>query len=54
MFKLTAVSYMPDNSPIVASVESDQYPFFGTQFHPEKVTRIFKEDLAVNHSWISI
>ena len=55
MFKLTGISYMPDDGrPIVASVESEQYPFFGTQFHPEKPTQIFKEDQAVNHSWISI
>ena len=54
IFKLTAISHMPDGSPIVASIESDQYPFIGTQFHPEKPTRIFKEDQAVNHSWISI
>lgn len=54
MFKLTAISHMPDGRPIVASVESDRYPFIGTQFHPEKPTRIFKEDQAVNHSWVSI
>lgn len=55
-FKLTGISHMPlpDGRPIVASIESDQYPFFGTQFHPEKPTRIFKEDQAVNHSWVSI
>ena len=30
MFKLTAISYMPDGKPIVASIESDKYPFYGT------------------------
>jgi len=30
MFKLTAISYMPDGRPFVASIESDKYPFFGT------------------------
>jgi len=56
MFTLTGISYMPqpDGRPIVASIESEHYPFFGTQFHPEKPTRIFKEDQAVNHSWVSI
>ena len=54
IYKLTGISYMPDGRPIVASVESEKYPFFGTQFHPEKPTQIFKEDQAVNHSWISI
>lgn len=46
MFTLTGISYMPepDGRPIVASIESEKYPFFGTQFHPEKPTRIFKED----------
>lgn len=50
----TAISYMPDGRPFVAAVESDNYPFFGTQFHPEKTTRVFKEDLEVDHSWLSI
>lgn len=55
MFKLTAVSHMPDSGlPIVASIESDRYPFYGTQFHPEKPTRIFKEDQIIDHSWVSI
>jgi len=44
MFYLTAISHMPDGRPIVASIESEKYPFFGTQFHPEKPIAIFKED----------
>jgi len=35
MFEVTAISYMPDGRPFVASVEGKKYPFFGTQFHPE-------------------
>eukprot|EP00347_Sterkiella_histriomuscorum_P022553 403338055 len=54
IFKHTAISYMPDGRPFVASIESDQYPFFGSQFHPEKVSRVFKEELNVDHSWLSI
>jgi len=39
MYYVTAISYLPsDGRPFVASVESKDYPFFGTQFHPEKTT----------------
>lgn len=54
LFKLTSISYMPDGRPFVATIESEQYPFFGTQFHPEKATRVFREDLYIDHSWTSI
>jgi hypothetical protein len=30
MFYLTATSKMPNGTEIVASIESDKYPFFGT------------------------
>ena len=49
-FKPTSLSYMPepDGRPFVASMETTgsmaKYPIYGTQFHPEKATRIFKED----------
>lgn len=54
LFYHTSISYMPDGRPFVASIESKDYPFFGTQFHPEKATRVFREDLYIDHSWISI
>lgn len=55
MFKVTSISYMPtDGRPFVASIESDKYPFFGTQFHPEKVTTIYSEGNGINHSLESI
>mmetsp|Transcript_9282 Transcript_9282/g.7083 ORF Transcript_9282/g.7083 Transcript_9282/m.7083 type:complete len:187 (+) Transcript_9282:465-1025(+) len=56
MFHVTAISYMPepDGRPIVASVESEKYPFFGTQFHPEKSTQVFLEDSGIDHSWLGI
>ena len=47
-FKPTSLSYMPDGRPFVASMETTgaaaHYPFYLTQFHPEKATRIFNED----------
>jgi len=36
MFDVTSISYLPTGEPFVASIESTKYPFFGTQFHPEK------------------
>jgi gamma-glutamyl hydrolase len=54
MFKVTSVSYVPETGePFVATMESDQYPFFGTQFHPEKTTTMFNDDSEVNHSVLS-
>lgn len=54
MFFHTAISYMPDGRPFVASIESAKYPFYGTQFHPEKPARVFREDLFIDHSWMAI
>lgn len=53
MFNLTAIARMPapDGRPIVQSIESSKYPFYGTQFHPEKSASIFNPTQAVNHSW---
>lgn len=50
----TALSTMPDGRKIVASAESKEFPFVGTQYHPEKVTSIYKPGLGLNHSWASI
>ena len=56
MFKLTATHTMPDpdNRVFTASMESDKYPFIGTQFHPEKPAHLFYEGKGINHSWESI
>jgi imidazoleglycerol phosphate synthase glutamine amidotransferase subunit HisH len=54
IFNVTAISYMPDGRPFVASIESERYPFFGTQFHPEKSSRVFDIEANVNHSWMDI
>ena len=35
-------------------MESASYPFFGTQFHPEKVLDQFNDDVGLNHSWESV
>ena len=44
-FKPTSISYMPDGRKFVASMETTglnaYYPFYGTQFHPEKAASIF-------------
>jgi len=53
-FNLTAISYMPDGRPFVASIESEKYPFFMTQFHPEKSARVFAPETNANHSWMAI
>ena len=56
MFEVTAISHMPepDGRPFVASIESHKYPFFGTQYHPEKTTQAYNDDIGVDHSWLSV
>jgi gamma-glutamyl hydrolase len=56
MYKLTSISYEPEGEhrPFTASVEGKKYPFFGTQFHPEKTMAIFYDNSGINHSWESI
>ena len=56
MFTLTSVSFEPEapHLPFTASMESEKYPFFGTQFHPEKPAFFFRDDYGVNHTWQSI
>ena len=53
MFTLTSVSFEPegDHRPFAASMESEKYPFFGTQFHPEKPAFGFVDNYGVNHTW---
>ncbi len=55
MFEVTSVSYLPDDGrAFVATVESTKYPFFGTQFHPEKTTQVYLDNQGIDHSWLSI
>jgi carbamoylphosphate synthase small subunit len=35
---VTSISLMPNGTSFVASIEAKDYPFFATQFHPEKPT----------------
>ena len=37
-----------------ASMEAINYPFFGTQFHPEKPSSLWVDASAINHTWESI
>lgn len=53
MFEVTAISYMPDGRPFVASIEGRKYPIFGTQFHPEQAVLFYGPNNA-DHSWLSI
>jgi len=55
MYRLTSISYDPnDGRPFTTTVEAINYPFFGTQFHPEKTMAMFNDDVGINHSWESI
>ena len=58
-YRLTSVSYEPGNTPadarpFGATMEAFNYPFTGTQFHPEKVLFMYGDNNGVNHSWESI
>ena len=52
----TATSLSTDASTgdtFVATMESPDYPFYGTQFHPEKVITMYNSD-GINHTWESV
>ena len=54
MFKPTSTSTDPySGDTFVATMESPNYPFFGTQFHPEKALTMYNAD-SIDHSWASI
>lgn len=53
-YEVTAISNLADGTPFVASIESKKYPFFATQFHPEKSSYVFVENKGINHSWLSL
>lgn len=51
MYKLTSVSYeLSTGNPFSATIEGYNYPFFGTQFHPEKTMTMFN-DSNIDHSF---
>eukprot|EP00347_Sterkiella_histriomuscorum_P009680 403340286 len=54
IFYPTSISYDNNGVPFVSSMESKKYPFFGTQFHPEKAQFIFYPKTNIDHSTISI
>lgn len=54
MFVPTATSTDPESGDtFVASMESPNYPFYGTQFHPEKVLMMYNNN-ELDHSWTSV
>lgn len=53
MFWPTSTSTDKEGQTFVATMESKEYPFFGTQFHPEKVLGVYNVE-SVNHSWTSV
>ena len=54
MFTPTSTSTDPvSGDTFVATFESPDYPFFGTQFHPEKVLTMYNAD-SIDHSWASV
>lgn len=54
IFTPTAICIDDAGQEFVASMESPDYPFFGTQFHPEKPQFTFYPDGNINHSELSI
>lgn len=54
IFTPTSISYDNKGVPFVASMESKQYPFFATQFHPEKAQFSFYPKTNIDHSTTSL
>lgn len=54
MFRPTSISYDLDDKPFIATMESEKYPFFATQFHPEKEQFYFVPGTNIDHSEKSI
>ena len=54
MFTPTSTSTDPESGDtFVASMESETYPFLGTQFHPEKIITMYNSE-TIDHSWNSV
>jgi len=53
---VTSISFTPDaaKTPFVASIEAKKYPFFATQYHPEKPSQLWVDGYNIDHSWESI
>ena len=53
-WNVTALSYSWRNqTSFVASIEANSYPFFATQYHPEKPKELNSDKSAINHRWES-
>ena len=53
-WQVTSFSRLPDGTKFVASIESLKYPFYATQFHPEKPSQIWTDGTNIDHTWTSI
>ena len=53
-YTVTALSYLDDGTPFVASYEGKTKPIFGTQFHPEKPVTGFYSRSKGYHEWNQI
>ena len=54
MFQPTSLSTdATSGDTFVATMEAFNYPFYGTQFHPEKVLTMYNSD-GLDHSWESV
>eukprot|EP00347_Sterkiella_histriomuscorum_P001892 403370267 len=54
IFYPTSISKDNNGKSYVSSMESNQYPFFATQFHPEKAQFVFYPKTQIDHSTTAI
>ena len=55
MFEATSTSTDPSTgATFVSTMESHDYPFYGVQFHPEKVVHVYYEHKGLTHTWTDI
>jgi len=54
MFTPTSTSTDPNSGDtFVSTMEAKDYPFFATQFHPEKVLEQWSDTTGLEHNWSS-
>lgn len=49
-FKPLTYNHDKNGKTFVSSIEAYKYPFYGTQFHPEKIPFELKDSLDISHS----
>ncbi|MFN9907609.1 MAG: glutamine amidotransferase-related protein [bacterium] len=54
IFNITSTAKTSLNKTFIASIESNKYPFYGFQFHPEKSAFIWHSNVHLDHSIKSI